>query len=237
MARVANHVERHEDTITFMKEIIAKNPKLTEDERDLLSSAYKNLTCKHRNTLNKIDNTLCEETIKTNPGRFSQLQNFRIKIIQELDDNCNDFINLIDNVLFIDDDPSTKVFYEKLKGDYYRYSIEFKVGPAREIGFKASKESYERAMDIAKQNLKPSNTYFLNLILNYSVFLYEIAGKKEEALILSNETIKKVSDLIEEHSRGFSCCSEDPPITNTGFTLLQLLQENVSLWNEEQDKK
>ena len=83
-----------------------------------------------------------------------------------------------------------KVFYYKMKGDYYRYMAEYTVEETakKEIADKAD-EAYKTAMEIAK-NLTTTNPIRLGLALNYSVFFYEIRDDSK----LACELAKKAFD-------------------------------------------
>lgn len=225
MARVADQAERHEDVVAILKDLIKENPKLSPDERNLLSVAYKALTGSRRTALRTVNAFLDEETIKSVPERVKELQVLRSKLATELDQYCQELIQLIDTSLLPQaEDDDTKVFYQKLEADYYRYSVEFKTGEERKTNSDKAKVAYETAMDIA-QKLQKANPQFLGLALNYSVFLYEIAEEKQKAIELADNTFKGAVDLLDE-------LSEDEYSEAT--LVLQLLKDNVALWNEEQ---
>ena len=226
MARVADQAERYEDVLGRMDEIINQDPKLSPDERNLLSVAYKALTGSRRSALRTIGAFLEDESIKAIPERVSKLSELKDKLIKELDKYCQDLISLTDSKLLpAAGDAATKVFYEKLKADYYRYSVEFKADADRKDGADKAKASYENAMDIAKEQLTKANPAYLGLALNYSVFLYEIIGQKQEAINLADTSFKEAVDLLDE-------LGEDEYSEAT--LILQLLKDNVALWNEEQ---
>jgi 14-3-3 protein epsilon len=63
----------------------------------------------------------------------------------------------------------------------------------------------------------------LGLVLNYSVFLYEIAGEKQEATELAKKTYEECGLTIKNNS------SES---FNEATNILQLLRENVGLWSQ-----
>ena len=226
MARVADQAEREEDVVRIMKELAAEDPKLSADERNLLSVAYKALTGSRRTALRTVNAFLEEDSIKSNADRVAKLEELRDKLAKELNDYCDDLIKLIDDTLLNDDDDAiTKVFYWKLKADYYRYSVEFKKEEEdRKVNSDKAKEAYTKAVEIAKKDLQKANPQYLGLALNYSVFLYEIDGQKQEAIRLADETFKGAVELLDE-------LTEDEYSEAT--LVLQLLKDNVALWNEE----
>ena len=61
----------------------------------------------------------------------------------------------------------SKVFYLKMKGDYYRYLAEVAAGEDRAEIMKNSQESYKQAFDIAGQEMPPTHPIRLGLALNY----------------------------------------------------------------------
>jgi 14-3-3 protein epsilon len=224
LSRVADQVERYTDVIKFINEIIAEDSVLSADARKLLSIAYKVLTGAQRNALRTISAFLDDETVKAIPERVSKLTELRDRLVTELNDYCNELIELTNSKLLTDSaDAKTKVFYEKLKADYYRYSIEFETDAMRDAGSEKAKESYERA--IATDELRSADPAYLGLALNYSIFLYEILGKKKEAIELADKTFKRGVEL-----------TNDPPDESEyseATLILQLLKDNVELWNEE----
>lgn len=226
MARVADQAERFQDVIKYINEIIDMGNGLNSDERNLLSVAYKALTGSCRSTLRTINAFLEDDSVKSVPERVQKLTDLKKTLTIELDKYCNELIELTDNKLMKDDqDAVTKVFYEKLKADYFRYSVEFKDENERTAGANCAKESYERALEIARDQLKKANPAYLGLALNYSVFLYEIIGQKQEAIDLADNAFKEAVDLLDE-------LDEDEYSEAT--LILQLLKDNVALWGDEQ---
>ncbi|KAH0786989.1 14-3-3 protein [Histomonas meleagridis] len=226
MARVADQAERYKDVLKYINKIIDIDPNLNADERNLLSVAYKALTGSCRSTLRTVNAFLDDEMVKTIPERVEKLTALKESLEKELDQYCDDVISLTDSKLIgAATNATAKVFYEKLKADYYRYSVEFKSEADRKEKAQKAKECYEKALDIAKEELKKSDPTFLGLALNYSVFLYEILGKKQEAIDYADTTFKEAVDILD-------ILDEDEYSEAT--LILQLLKDNVSLWSDEQ---
>jgi 14-3-3 protein epsilon len=226
MARVADQAERYADVLASMNAIIAISPALTTDERNLLSVGYKALTGSRRSALRSVSAMLEDEAVKVIPERFQKVTELKSKLIKELDDYCTELIRLTDaKLLPAASDATAKVFYEKVKADYYRYSVEFKADDARKAGAEKAKASYESAMQIASSDLTKANPAYLGIALNYSVFLYEIAGQKQEAIDLADKSFKDAVDQLD---------ALDEEQYSEATLILQLLKDNVALWNEEQ---
>lgn len=227
MARVADQAERHQDVITYIKDIIAIDPKLSSDERNLLSVAYKALTGNRRTALRSVNAFLEDPSIQGAKEREEKLQQLRETLITELCNYCKEIVELVDaKLLPVAEDTVTKVFYIKLKADYNRYSVEFKEGEDRDQGAEAAKGEYEEAMKLASE-LPKANPQYLGLALNYSVFLYEIIGQKQEAIELADKSFKDAVGLIDK-------LEEDEYSEAT--LILQLLKDNVQLWNDDQQQ-
>ncbi|OHS95254.1 14-3-3 protein [Tritrichomonas foetus] len=229
MARVADQAERYPDVVSNLNTIIDSDAKLSADERNLLSVAYKALTGSRRSALRTVNAFLEDETVKSIPERFTKLTELQGRLVKELVQLCNELITLIEGKLLpAADDATSKVFYQKLKADYYRYSVEFVGENEKKDGSDKAKAAYEAAMQIATAELTKANPSYLGLALNYSVFLYEIIGQKKEAIDLADKSFKEAVDLLDE-------LSEDEYSEAT--LILQLLKDNVALWTEEQGEQ
>merc|ERR1712146_756207 len=68
----------------------------------------------------------------------------------------------------------SKVFYQKMKADYYRYIAEFTDGDAKSKAAENARLSYEEAHKVAEKDLAVTHPIRLGLALNYSVFQYEV---------------------------------------------------------------
>ena len=81
-------------------------------------------------------------------------------------------LELIDNHLLINSkNPEAIVFFQKMKGDYFRYLGEFMQD--RKAVIDAAQDSYKKASEEA-ENLKSTHPIRLGLALNYSVWYFEI---------------------------------------------------------------
>ena len=101
----------------------------------------------------------------------------------------HDTQNLLDNHLIAKAlIPESKVFYLKMKGDYFRYLAEVASDEAeRQTIVDDSCKAYEAAFDISKSEMAPTHPIRLGLALNYSVFYYEINNAPEKACQLAKQ--------------------------------------------------
>ena len=70
-------------------------------------------------------------------------------------------------------DAESKVFYLKMKADYYRYLAEINDGDKKSQAANNAKLAYEEAQKVAEKDLVVTHPIRLGLALNFSVFQYE----------------------------------------------------------------
>mmetsp|Transcript_3072 Transcript_3072/g.2048 ORF Transcript_3072/g.2048 Transcript_3072/m.2048 type:complete len:122 (+) Transcript_3072:381-746(+) len=78
-----------------------------------------------------------------------------------------------------------KIYCYKMKADHYRYISELKGGKEKAKDAESTIEAmrlYKDAYKVAKRNMGAVRPEFLAVVLNYSVFLYEIADDENKAL-------------------------------------------------------
>lgn len=164
---------------------------------------------------------------KEDEKRKKMTQEYREKIEKELNEICSDVLRLIDDYLLKSvektDDEESKVFYLKMKGDYYRYLAEVSHSDDRGKVIKLSEEAYQEATNSAA-NLSTTHPIRLGLALNFSVFYYEILNKPEQACSLAK---KAFDDAIAELDN----LKEDTYKDST--LIMQLLRDNLTLWTSD----
>eukprot|EP00347_Sterkiella_histriomuscorum_P009005 403342896 len=222
-ARLAEQGERYEDMIRYMKEVANSGQELSNEERNLLSVAYKNSVGSRRGAWRTI--SAIQQREEYRGSRFVDLiKGYRQKIEKELEDICNDVLRLLDNPLIPNSkNPEAKVFYYKMKGDYYRYLGEFLSADKRKIVISQAQDSYKLATTEA-ENLKSTHPIRLGLALNYSVFYYEILNSPDHACKLAKQAFDNaIADLdgLEEDEYRDSA------------TIMQLLRDNLTLWTSD----
>lgn len=77
---------------------------------------------------------------------------YREKIETELRDICNDVLSLLEKFLIPNaSQAESKVFYLKMKGDYYRYLAEVAAGDDKKGIVDQSQQAYQEAFEISKR--------------------------------------------------------------------------------------
>ena len=228
LAKLYERTERFPDMVKSINKFVELEPKLTKDERNILSSGYKNIISDKRASW-RLLNSLEKKEEKKNSPQASYIKLVKKNIEKELNDICNELQMIIDKYLIPNASNSeTKVFFLKLKGDYYRYKCEFTTGKDFDDACSKAEKVYKEAYDIANKDIPISSSTRLGLALNYSVFFYEIKGLKEEACIIAKKAFDeslKVLDNLEKSK---------PKDT---ILIIQLLKENLILWSNEMNEE
>jgi 14-3-3 protein epsilon len=226
LARLAEQSERYEEMVRFVDAFVKREHReLTVEERNILSVAYKNVVGARRTSWRVLHSIQQKEERRNNEDNKARAQRYKAEIEEELKGLCDDILNLIDESLLPAAQSSEgRVFYHKMKGDYYRYIAEFASGDLREKTGAKARESYQAALDVAKVELAPTHPTRLGLALNFSVFYYEILQKSDEACQMArtafDEAIPELDNISEENYKDSTL-------------ILQLLRDNLTLWNSE----
>ena len=124
MARVAEQAERFDDMVDFLSPVLDnKGPTLTNDERNLLSVAFKNLISSRRTAWRTI--SAIEQNPKYAQKYAEPLAAYKKQIESGLYGDCEKIIDLVQKkVLTKEAEPEAKAFFVKMVGDYYRYIAE-----------------------------------------------------------------------------------------------------------------
>ncbi|KAH3762075.1 14-3-3 protein [Pelomyxa schiedti] len=223
MAKLAEQAERYDEMVKYMKIVAETAAELNPEERNLFSAAYKNVVGARRASWRIVSSVeQKEETRGNNPDNLRRIKEYREKVEQELSATCAEILSILDTTLIPKSTtPEGKVFYLKMKGDYYRYLAEYRVAAERKEAAANAMEAYKAASDIAK-DLQPIHPTRLGLALNFSVFYYEIMGSPEDACNLAR---KAFDDAIAELE---SLPGESSHKDST--LIMQLLRDNLSLW-------
>jgi len=228
MAKLAEQAERYDDMVNNMKEVARlSTADLSVEERNLLSVAYKNVIGSRRASLRIITSIEQKETAKKNEHQATMVGDYRRTVEKELGEICRDVLAVLDKDLVPNAQTGEgKLFYFKMKGDYFRYLAEFAGGEDRKGAADQAQEAYKAATDIASSELAPTHPIRLGLALNYSVFNYEILNSPEKACALAKQAF---DDAIAE----LDTLSEESYKDST--LIMQLLRDNLTLWTSDME--
>ncbi|XP_074542891.1 14-3-3 protein zeta/delta [Halichoeres trimaculatus] len=222
IAKLAEQAERYDDMAANMKQLTQKGEELSNEERNLLSVAYKNVVGARRSSWRVVSSI---EQKSDDDGKTKLAKDYREKVEVELNEICKEVLDLLEKHLIPNAKPAdSEVFYLKMKGDYYRYLAEVASGDVRDDVITKSKDAYNQAYETAKANMAPTHPIRLGLALNFSVFYYEIVNSPEQACNLAKEAFDKAIAELDS-------LSNDSYKDST--LIMQLLRDNLTLWTND----
>mmetsp|Transcript_59361 Transcript_59361/g.133749 ORF Transcript_59361/g.133749 Transcript_59361/m.133749 type:complete len:256 (+) Transcript_59361:90-857(+) len=224
MARLSEQAERYEDMVDYMKRVASMGAELGPEERNLLSVAFKNAVGLRRSAWRAV-NTLEQKEQSKGPAILELITTYRTKVENELNNQCKEILDILDRDLLPKaSDFESKVFYLKMKGDYYRYLAEFSSGEQHNKCASDAHDSYQSASEIAMVELPQTHPIRLGLALNFSVFYYEVFSSPEKACMLAkaafDDAMSTMGDLDEDTYKDSS-------------QIMQLLRDNLALWTSD----
>jgi len=226
-AKLAEQAERYDEMAGHMEDVGKGGEELSVEERNLLSVAYKNAVGSRRAAWRIISSVEQKEKTKGNEENAKFAVEYRGKVEAELDDICNKILNLLDvNLIAKSTTGESKVFYQKMKADYFRYIAEYTEGDKKTKAAESAKLAYEEAQKVAEKDLAVTHPIRLGLALNFSVFQYEVLNQPDEACKMARTAFE---DAIAELDN----VAEDSYKDST--LIMQLLRDNLTLWTSDQE--
>merc|ERR1712193_407159 len=117
---------------------------LSVEERNLLSVAYKNAVGSRRAAWRIITSVEQKEKSKGNDENAKYAKEYCLKVEAELDKICNTILGALDaNLIPKASSGESKVFYQKMKADYYRYIAEFSDADKKKQAAESARLAYE----------------------------------------------------------------------------------------------
>uniref|UniRef100_A0A7S3T4B8 14-3-3 domain-containing protein n=1 Tax=Strombidinopsis acuminata TaxID=141414 RepID=A0A7S3T4B8_9SPIT len=224
LARVAERAERYDEMADFMKDRVEKGTPLNPEERDMFSAAFKNALTERRHAVRVAVGVSQQEEHDGHSERAALANGYRSKVETELQGICNKALGLLKSVLVPTASPGeAKTFYLKMQGDYHRYLAEFAGGDARSRAAEDAKLAYTTGVTEAMA-LSPVHPVRLGLALNFSVFQHEVLQDTASAVETAKNALEGAANElanVPEESR------------NDAILTMQLLQDNLSLWEPE----
>ena len=145
---------------------------MSVDERNLLATAFKNLVGQHRIAFRTVNVLIGNSRYKLHKP---SLEKYRDEVATRLNESCEMVMKTVKEQIMTKpaNKEEARVYFLKMIGDYCRYkteTLEFQP-EKREAVCKEASKCYEDANAV---NLGPCSSTRLGLILNMSVFYYEI---------------------------------------------------------------
>jgi 14-3-3 protein epsilon len=227
-AKLAEQAERYDEMASHMESVGKGTEELSVEERNLLSVAYKNAVGSRRAAWRIITSVEQKEKSKGNEENAKFAKEYCSKVETELEKICNTILGLLDkNLITTATTGESKVFYQKMKADYYRYIAEFKDGAEKSKAAENARAAYEEAHKVAEKDLAVTHPIRLGLALNYSVFQYEVLQNPDEACKMARTAFE---DAIAELDNVQEDSYKDATL------IMQLLRDNLTLWTSDQEQ-
>jgi 14-3-3 protein epsilon len=240
---------RRKDVIKQLKSVISySDARLTMEERNLLSIAYKHVTGTLRTSWRTVENIEKQEGASgcATPHEIALIRRQREKIELELADACQDLLDLLDRHLVpAAEAGEERVFYHKMhvhpfhlekayliscalffyrQGDYHRYLAEFARRQQRERSAHLALEAYKASYKHAFGTLPPWHPTRLGVALNFSVFFHDVRGSPDRACHLAKHAFDEAVAAMHatpEHT------------FRDSLMILHLLRDDIILWSAE----
>jgi len=231
LSKLAEQAERYDEMKDYMKNAASiDDPSIGElsvEERNLLSVAYKNAVGSRRASWRIISSVEAKELSKGNSENALRAKDYRMQVERELNEICREILELLEQHLILRSSGGEgKVFYYKMKGDYFRYIAEFSEGENKKASADNAKDAYDKAMEVAKSELTVTHPIRLGLALNFSVFHYEVLNNPDEACTMARvafeDAIAELDNVSEESYKDSTL-------------IMQLLRDNLTLWTSDQE--
>merc|ERR1711904_409539 len=226
-AKLAEQAERYDEVAEYMEAVGKAPDELSVEERNLLSVAYKNAVGSRRAAWRIITSVEQKEKSKGNEDNAKYAKEYCLKVETELDKICNTILGALDaNLIPKASSGESKVFYQKMKADYYRYIAEFSDSDKKSKAAESARVAYADAQAVAEKDLAVTHPIRLGLALNYSVFQYEVLQQPEEACKMARTAFEGAIAELDN-------VSEDSYKDST--LIMQLLRDILTLWTSDQE--
>ncbi len=225
LSKLYEKAERFPDMVKSINKYVELDPKLTKEERNLLSAGYKNIISDKRSSWRLLNNLEQKEEEKKNTTQSAYIKEIKEKIEKELNSIVDEIQSMIDKYLLPNAiDVENKVFYLKLKADYFRYKCEFTSDKEFDDACAKAEKAYKEAYEISNKEMSITNSTRLGLDLNFSVFYYEIKGLREEACNIAKNAFEEAMKCLDDLEKSKA---------KDTLLIIQLLKENLILWTNE----
>jgi len=228
LSKLYEKAERYSDMVSAINKFIEMDPKLTKEERNILSAGYKNILSDKRASWRLLNSMEKKET-KKKSAQVPYIKEIKNHIEDEMKKTIGDMHKLIDDHLYPNaEDPESKVFYLRLKADHYRYLCEISKEKEFMKNIEKAEKEYKEAYKIAEKDLSLINNIRIGLCLNMALFYYELKGDKKEGCNIAKKAFEESMKFLDDLEK---LKSKD------ALLLIHLLKENLIFWSSEMNEE
>jgi 14-3-3 protein epsilon len=221
---LSQHLKREKEGLDAINELIALDPVFDKQRRGLFQAAYKLVIDPLRNNLRVLSEFQEFEAERGRSEHAAFLAAKRDRLSRQLLSHSKDAIAAIDGALLPNaSDQQMIVFFQKLKGDFYRYQAEYSDETDAIAAGNSAEEAYTMALGVAGESLSHCDPVRLALVLNAAIFKYEIRKDLEVA-----------SDMLERAIAECERQSHDLPdeAKEEVDDLVGYMKQNLGSWSE-----
>jgi len=228
LARVSNISNLPEETLKYAEKIIKlREGNINEEEKNLLFNTLNKLINFKRNTWRTVNALETKEKINKS-SLLPKITELKQTLAEEMKIYIYKGIDYIDTSLFKNaKNNETKAMYSKIKGDYLRYIIE--IAPSeKEEELNDIKQKIDNCYKVGISlcnDFNNLNITKLGLMINYTVFLFEIMKDYKNAYMVATDIYQKTNKSLSDDKSAISKMREIDKLLNA-------LKDNLSKWSE-----
>ena len=224
-AKLYESTEKFDLMFEEINKFVELNPELSKEERIILNNGYKNIITGQRRTWRDLVKTETKERDSGNQVTSDWAKELRLEVESEILEASGKVLEIVNQYLIPNaKTDESKLFFLKMKADFLRYQAEINQGDEYVALYNMSMQTYIEGMTLGEK-LPVWNTVRLGNALNYSVLMYEVVLKKEPAINIAKTAYDEVMKIIDD-------IEKDKEL----ILLIQLLKENISLWNNDNEE-
>ncbi|KAL3990490.1 14-3-3 family protein [Acanthocheilonema viteae] len=214
--RIAEAISLFDDVRENFQRLIQNYGKeLTTLERNAFAVFYKRLLDKFRKEYN-LYMDLQQQIPRREILKHRILRDNMYRARYEVITICKEVIDMIDNSILDTENIELKVYFLKLRADYYRYWSTTVSNDRFYDLHNRAEESYQLALKLATKKLRRFHPLRLGVMLNLSIHYYRVPYDRIKAIQLSMQAVTEGKYYVDF----------DPDIR----TAVELLQDNLDLW-------
>jgi len=232
LAKGAERAERFSDMCHFMHELVKLGGALSPSERELLMISHARVSGSLRTSYKTLEAEIKVRELDdlVEPVTFGAvLVDFQKQLATEIKQMCVRALEVLETHLnprkrTAESDLIACTEYLRLIGDYHFYLAEL----GEQASGKKAVEAYLEALELAQQTKLPCmHPTLLHVTLNYSVCLKEIFRETKQACQIAKAAFDQAINNLEDL---------DKAAYNDSTLILQLVRDNLTLWNGKDGK-
>ena len=221
LARLYYEISHFEESMDCIEKLSAIKPKFSYDDLMLLNVVTKARVDPERSTIRTL---LCYADSEKKENRIDivdRIDEYYAKVTQDLLDFAHRTIDLLEqNIIPNIDDVECLAFSKKMLGDLFRYITETGHSTELENAKEKSMQYYMEAIKIA-DDLHPCSPVRLNIMLNYSVFVFD--GLKKQ-----NDAIDILTNILQNDRDGLASITGER--LKEAENIFSIMENNLKIW-------